>query len=77
MLANALVVAYNEMSIDVRRKEMARIILSDAVQFGIKGTTKSKPRAERNIRSWYVSQIRKLMRIVFAMRMLIRKPLLI
>lgn len=27
------------------RKEMARIILSDAVQFGIKGTTKSKPRA--------------------------------
>lgn len=24
---------------------MARIILSDAVQFGIKGTTKSKPRA--------------------------------
>ena len=38
MLANALVVAYNEMSIDVRRKEMARIILSDAVQFGIKGT---------------------------------------
>ena len=45
MLANALVVAYNEMSIDGRRKEMARIILSDAVQFGIKGTTKSKPRA--------------------------------
>ena len=42
MLANALAVAYNEISINVRRKEMARIILSEAVQFGIKGATNGR-----------------------------------
>ena len=44
MLANALVVEYNEISIDVGRKEMARIVLSEAAQFGIQGTTKRKPK---------------------------------
>ena len=44
MLANVLVVEYNKMDINVRRKEMARIILSEAVQFGIKGATKRKPK---------------------------------
>lgn len=44
MLANVLSVEYNEISIDVGRKEMARIILGEAVQFGIKGATKRKPK---------------------------------
>ncbi len=44
MLANVQAVAYNKRGIDVRRKEMAKIALSEAAQFGIQGVTKSKPK---------------------------------
>lgn len=44
MLAYDIVVVYNRVNISVRRIEMASIILSEASQFGIKGTTKRKPK---------------------------------